>query len=178
LGRLEAAHIDFTTAIHLAPTEADARFFQALTSYKQDKLDTAVHELDQAEQDGVHDSDLHYLKAECLVRRDPQNTAAVREELNSAIHLNPNSVSARVLRGKLELTAGEKENALRDLELAHKTDPQSRSAAYNLARAYQSLGRKQDAQLLFRQVSQQASDPLKELSDQRLNTTLKGEPSQ
>lgn len=178
IGRLDVAHTAFTTAIRLAPHHPDPRFFQALTSYKQDKLDAAIAELDDAEKAGIQDSDLHYLKAECLVRRDPTKTTAILAEINTAIELNSSSVSARVLRGKIELSEREKEKALRDLELAHKVDPQSRSAAYNLARTYQALGRKQEARALFQQVTAEATNPLQELSDHRLSATLKGDSVQ
>jgi tetratricopeptide (TPR) repeat protein len=174
IGRLEAAHTAFTTAVELAPHQPDPRFFQALASYKQDKLDAAIAELDSAEKAGIQDSDLHYLKAECLVRRDASHTAAILSELNTAIQLDGTSVSARVLRGKIELSEHEREKALRDLELAHKVDPASRSAAYNLARTYQALGRKQEARALFQKVSEKAINPLQELSDHRLSSTLKG----
>lgn len=174
IGRLDAAHSAFTTAVQLALHQPDPRFFQALASYKQDKLDAAIAELDSAEKAGIQDSDLHYLKAECLMRRDASKTAAILTELNTAIQLDSTSVSARVLRGKIELSEHEKEKALRDLELAHKVDPASRSAAYNLARTYQALGRKQEARALFQQVSEEAMNPLQELSDHRLSATLKG----
>lgn len=177
-GRLEAAHAAFTTAVQLAPREPDPRFFQALSSYKQDKLDTAIAELDSAERMGIQDSDLHYLKAECLVRRDTTKTAAILAELNTAIALDGTSVPARVLRGKIELSEHEKEQALRDLELAHKVDPNSRSATYNLARTYQALGRKQEARALFQKVTDEAVNPLQELSDHRLSATLKGGAAQ
>jgi tetratricopeptide (TPR) repeat protein len=174
-GRLDAAHLAFTTAVELAPHEPDPRFFQALASYKQDKLDTAIAELDSAERADIQDSDLHYLKAECLVRLNATKTSAILAELNTAIELDETSVSARVLRGKIELSEHEKEKALRDLEVAHKVDPRSRSAAYNLARTYQALGRKQEARPLFQQVSEEAVNPLQELSDHRLSATLKGD---
>lgn len=175
IGRLDAAHSAFTTAVQLAPHQPDPRFFQALASYKQDKLDAAIAELDNAEKAGIQDSDLHYLKAECLVRRDASKSAAILAELNTAIEIDPNSISARVLRGKIELSRHEKEHALRDLEWAHKRDSKSRSATYNLARAYQALGRKQEARALFQQVSEEAVNPLQELSDHRLSATLKGD---
>jgi tetratricopeptide (TPR) repeat protein len=175
IGRLDAAHSAFTIAVQLAPRAPDPRFFQALASYKQDRLDTAIAELDSAEKAGIQDSDLHYLKAECLVRRDATKTVNILAELNTAIELDGTSVSARVLRGKIELSEHEREMALRDLELAHKVDPKSRSATYNLARTYQALGRKQEARALFQQVSEQAINPLQELSDHRLSATLKGE---
>jgi predicted Zn-dependent protease len=83
-----------------------------------------------------------------------------------------NSVSARALRGKLLLEAGNTKEAVGDLERAHQGDPGSRAAAYNLARAYQKLGRKEDSQLLFKQLRNREIDAVSELSQRRLNEAL------
>ncbi len=171
-GHLEQAHGSFQAATRLAPQEADPRFFLALTDYKLDRLNDAVKDLQTAEGAGIQDSDLHYLLAECLLRLDGTNTAPVLTELDRAIALNPQSVSARVLRGKLFLKAHKANEALPDLEAAYRVEPQSRSAIYNLGRAYQMTGKTTEASRMFKQVQEQASDPLSELSSQRLNATL------
>jgi tetratricopeptide (TPR) repeat protein len=56
--------------------------------------------------------------------------------------------------------------------LAHKIAPGSRSALYNLARAYSALGKAEEAKSLFAQLSAKAPDVLSELSDRRLKTAL------
>jgi tetratricopeptide (TPR) repeat protein len=172
LGRLDKAHDNFESAVRLAPANPDARFFLALTDYKQDKLNDAAGVLQSAVKAGIADSDLHYLMAECLSRLHPEDVRSVLTELDSAIKLNADSVSALVLRGKFLLKVGRLEQAVSDLEAAHHLDPKSRSAAYNLARAYRQSRDTAKAEPLFRQVAQQASDPLSELSDRRLNATL------
>src|SRR5262249_27725994 len=141
LGLLEKAHQDFQSAATLAPDKADARFFLALTKYKQGKFMNAAQSLRSAIGSGIVDSDLHYLLAECLLKLDGTNVKDVMRERDQAIALNPNSVSARNLRGRLLLDAGRVKEAAEDLEQAHRYDPTSRSAAYNLARAYRALGK-------------------------------------
>jgi predicted Zn-dependent protease len=112
--------------------------------------------------------------AECLLKTGSENSAQALQELDRAIDLNANSVSARTLRGKLLLEAGHPKEALPDLELARQRQPDSRAAAYNLARAYQAVGRDSEAEVLFKEFRAQAASPLNEFSETRLNQTLTG----
>jgi tetratricopeptide (TPR) repeat protein len=172
LGRLDKAHDDFRSASNLSPGKADPRFFLALTEYKQGKFSNAIDSLRSAIASGIADSDLHYLLAECLLKVDGTKRQDIMNELDHAIELNPNSVSARVLRGKLLLESSHPREGAEDLELAHHRDPGSRSAAYNLARAYQALGRLEESQLLFSQFRSQTADGITELGDRRLTSAL------
>ena len=172
LGHLDQAYADFSAGARLAPSRADARFFLALVDYKQGKYSDAVAVLQRALKDGVIDSDLHYLMAECLLKQDPANVEKALKELDYAVDLNAKSVAARVLRGKLLLESGRPKQAVADLELARQQDPQSRAALYNLARAYQAGGRTTEARALFRQLRSQSPDALNEITGARLNDAL------
>jgi len=172
LGHLDQAYADFTTAARLAPQRADARFFLALTKYKEGKYSEAVNILRVAVSEGISDSDVHYLIAECLLKIDPGKPDDALHELDRAVDLNTNSVSARTLRGKLLLETAHPKEAVTDLEFASRRDPDSRAALYNLARAYRALGRTSEAQALFRQLRMQKADTLGEFSDKRLNEAL------
>ncbi len=172
IGQLDKAYDDFAKAVNLAPDKADPRFFLALTRYKQDRFVDAISYLESANRLGIADSDLHYLLAECLLKVNGPNTQAAMVELNRAIELNTNSVSARALRGRLLLGAGRVKEAVGDLELALRHDPSSRSALYNLARAYRTLGRTEESRLLFDRIQNQKPDSLGELSERRLNQVL------
>jgi tetratricopeptide (TPR) repeat protein len=172
LGLLEKAHDDFATAVRLAPERPDARFFLALTDYNQGKFADAVTTLTAAIQAGIVDSDLHYLMAESLLKLDNNNSTAALHELDRAVALNANSVSALTLRGKLRLGAGHPSEAVSDLELAIRREPDSRSALYILARAYKAVGRTNEADDLFRKLRTQTPDTAKEFSDKRLNQAL------
>jgi tetratricopeptide (TPR) repeat protein len=172
LGFLDKAHEDFATAVRLAPERADARFFLALTDYNQGNIPDALSILKAAVQRGVADPDLHYLMAECLLKLDTNDSGAALGELNRALDLDPNSVSARTLRGKLLLRAGRPKEAVSDLELAIHRDPDSRAALYNLAGAYRAVGRTREADALFRQLRSKTAETEKEFSDRRLNEAL------
>jgi Flp pilus assembly protein TadD len=114
------------------------------------------------------------------VRMDSSNSAGALAELNRAIELNPKSVSARTLRGKMLLEAGHPQDAVLDLRVARELEPNperdSRSATYFLARTYMALGKRDEAKALFAQLSSQFSsnnsDTLNELGDRRMKAVL------
>ena len=171
-GRLESAHNDFAAAVRLSPRDPDTHFFVALSDYNQGKFTNAASELKSAIGAGIVDSDLHYLLAECAIRLDPTKPLDALPELNRAIEIDARSVSARTLRGKLLLQGGHPREAVADLRLARKMAPESRSALYNLARAYSVLGKAEEAKSLFAQLSATTPDVLSELSDRRLKSAL------
>jgi tetratricopeptide (TPR) repeat protein len=178
--RLEDAYDDFSAAAQVAPHSPDPRFFMALSDYKQGKFLAGAEVLRAAIGSGIADSDLHYLLAECMVRMDSSNSAGALAELNRAIELNPKSVSARTLRGKMLLEAGQPQDAVLDLRVARELEPNperdSRSATYFLARSYMALGKRDEAKALFAQLSSQFSsnnlDTLNELGDRRMKAVL------
>jgi tetratricopeptide (TPR) repeat protein len=178
--RLGDAYSDFYQAAQVSPYSPDPRFFMALSDYKQGKFVEGAEELKAAIRSGIVDSDLHYLLAECMVRMDSSSSAGALAELNRAIELNPKSVSARTLRGKMLLEAGHPQDALIDLRVARELEPNperdSRSATYFLARTYMALGKRDEAKALFAQLSSQFSsnnlDTLNELGDRRMKAVL------
>lgn len=172
LGETTKAQAAFESAIRISPRQATARFFLAVSDYKQGKYATVVEEISQAIQSGMNDSDLYYLLAESKLRLDPGNLEESMQELNRAIELNGRSVSARSLRGRLLMEVHHLNAAVADLELAHSIDPGSRSATYNLARAYFASGRKDEAKALFEKLTKKAIDPVEEMSDRRLKNAL------
>lgn len=172
LGQLDAAYADFETAAKLSPARADVRFFLALMDYKQGKFSDAVSLLETAQKLGIVDSDLDYLMSECVLKVDAANTALALQHLDRAIELNPHSTAARTSRGKLLLESNHVKEALADLEVALKDDPSSRSAIYNLARAYRTLGKTSESQALFQQLRNTTTSTVNEMGDARLTEAL------
>jgi tetratricopeptide (TPR) repeat protein len=179
-GKTEDAYRDFASAAQLSPGSPDPPFFMALAEYRQSKFEEAGQVLKNAMASGIVDSDLHYLLAECLVRIDGTDSATVLAELDRAIQLNPNSVSARVLRGERLLASGRPQDALIDLKIARELEPNrqrdARNATYLLARAYVAVGKREQAKVLFAQLSRQFSsgkaDSLNRLSDHKMQAAL------
>lgn len=172
VGETVKARADFQAAIKISPLYAPPRFFLAVSEYREGNYVVARDEISQALKMGVKDPDLYYLFAEAELRLDPSSVARVITELNRALAMNPRHVQALSLRGKLRLQQHDLGDALSDLELAHKIDPASPSATYNLARAYFALGKTEEATMLSKQLASSGGDAVNELSDQKLKRTL------
>jgi tetratricopeptide (TPR) repeat protein len=176
----EDAYSDFASASQLSPMAPDPPFFMALADYRQAKFADAVQVIRNAIASGIVDSDLHYLNAECLIRIDPMDSAYVLAELDRAIQLNPNSVSARVLRGQQLLQSGRPQDAIADLRIARELEPNPqrdvRNATYLLGRAYAAAGKQDEAKVLFDELSPHLSsdkaENLNHLSDQKMRAAL------
>ncbi len=177
LAHLDEARKDFITAANISPHLAEPRFFAALTQYKLGEYADAVSILRSAINNGIADSDLHYLLAECLLKLNPVDTPAVIGQLDRALELNSRSISARTLRGRLFLEAGQLKKAVADLQLANRLDATSHSAAYNLARAYRAEGRTAEADTLFKRLRSETTNTAAEFGDKRLNQALTQAPN-
>jgi tetratricopeptide (TPR) repeat protein len=179
-GESEKAYQDFASAARLSPKSSDPPFFMALSDYRLSKFAEAVQVLRSAMVSGIVDSDLHYLLAECLIRINAPDSETVLSELNRAIQLNPKSASARALRGQKLLELGHPQEAMVDLKIARQIEPDAgrdtRNASYLLARAYLTLGRRDEAKALFDQVgsrfSPTSAEALNQLSDQKMRIAL------
>lgn len=178
LGKLSEAHEDFATAVQQSPEKPSPRFLLALSDYKRGEYEASAVILKAAIQAGIADSDLHYLLAECMLKLNPTKSQDAIVELDRAIALNKTSVSAHTLRGKLWLEEDRPKDAVADLQLAHRVDPTSRSATYNLARVYVALGKAEEAKQLYAQLSKQNVDGVSEMSDHKLREALSTDTSQ
>lgn len=175
IGEFGKSDADFKAAIRISPRRAAPRFFLAASAYRQGKFATVVDEVSEAIRAGVNDSDLYYLLAESKLRLDPRNLQESMRDLDRAIELNGRSVSARAFRGKLLFEEHHLGAALADLELAHRIDPDNRSATYNLARVYFALGRKREAKALFGKLTSRPVDAVDEMGNQKLKDALHGD---
>jgi Flp pilus assembly protein TadD len=172
VGQVGKAREDFAAAVHLAPKKSSPQFLLALSDYTQGDYTTAATELRGAIRAGILDADLHYLLAECMLKLNPTKPKEALVELDRAITLNGTSVSARTLRGKLLLAEDHAKEADVDLEMAHRVDPASRSATYNLARVDMALGKTEQAKQLFGEMNKQTMDGVSELGDRKLKEAL------
>jgi tetratricopeptide (TPR) repeat protein len=172
VGETGKARADFKAAIKTSPLYGPPRFFLAVSEYKDGDYSVACDEISQALRVGVKDSDLYYLLAEAMLRLDPNNSQRAMIKLNHAVAMNPRQVQALALRGKLRLQQHDLKEAVSDLELAHKIDPTSPSATYNLARVYFALGKTEEASALSKQLATRGADAVSELSDQKLKSAL------
>ncbi len=172
VGETAKARADFKAAIKTSPLYGPPRFFLAVSEYRDGNYGVSCDEISQALRAGVKDSDLYYLLAEAMLRLDPTNSQKAMVELNRSVAINPRQVQALSLRGKLRLQLHDLKDAVSDLELAHKIDPASPSATYNLARAYFVLGKTAEANSLSKELAATGADAVSELSDQKLKSAL------
>ena len=172
VGETGKARTDFHAAIEASPLYGPPRFFLAVSEYKEGNYAVARDEISQAIRAGVKDPDLYYLLAEVRLRMDPKSSESALAELNRAIAVNPRHVQALSLRGKLRLQQHDLKDAVPDLELAHSIDPTSANATYNLARAYFTMGKLDEANALSKQLASSGADGVGELSDQKLKSAL------
>ena len=89
---------------------------------------------------------LAYLR-EAEGRLDP-----AREKLNAALAVEPRSVEANALLGKILLRQGKTAEAIAPLEIAVAEKPNDSNTRFLLARAYQQSGRRADAAREFAEV--------------------------
>src|SRR5439155_19198961 len=68
------------------------------------------------------------------------------EELRRVVHARPGFVDARYLLGKVLLAAGAADEAALHLEAAVRLSPEKSAAHFQLAQAYQKLGRGDQAE--------------------------------
>ena len=89
---------------------------------------------------------------------------AALERIRQALKLAPQSAEANALAGKILTKQDRPGEALAYLEKAVKSDPADPNKRYLLARAYQSLGRREEADREFAEVHRLKGDQFK--SDQ------------
>lgn len=176
-GRQPEAIADYRTAIRLRPQRPGDYFSLALIQYHQGGYAAASRTLNAAIQAGIADSDIHYLRAECI-RAQHGSAASALQEVTEALRLDPSSAPALTLRGQLELQQDDTPAAVRDLERARTLAPQSNEVVYNLARAYQKAGRRQEAQRLFQQVQAKSQDLNTALQHKKMVQILVEKPAQ
>ncbi len=173
-GQINSSRDEFARAHALDPKSPEPVFFVALADYRAQEYGSAITILRAAANDGLRDSDLHYLLAECLVQQGEAPAGEVIQALNTSIEINPTSTAARTLRGKLLLNKYEYGAAAIDLEAALRHDPESRTALYLLARTYQSLGRTQEAQALRSRITSTAEDGVSKVAEGRMSSVFSG----
>jgi Flp pilus assembly protein TadD len=82
------------------------------------------------------------------------NLNRARERVEAALRVNPESVEANKLYGKILFKQGQINAALDPVDKAARQDPLDTENRYLRARIYQRLGRAQDAKREFAEVEQ------------------------
>jgi tetratricopeptide (TPR) repeat protein len=104
----------------------------------------------------------YYLAYTCESAGDME---AAKKHLSEAMELEPESSEANALLGKMLAAENKPLEALPVLELAVRKDPTDPNRRYLLARVYQRLGRRQDAERELAEVQRLKNDQLQRVTD-------------
>jgi tetratricopeptide (TPR) repeat protein len=93
LGRFKEAEGFLRRAIRINGTDSDEYVYLGLTLWRQGRLDEAAEDLERAIQIRPSAPGYHYVMA--MIRRDQNDIAAARAELNLELAYHPESTAAR-----------------------------------------------------------------------------------
>ena len=120
----------------------------------------AIASLEKAIARGGNDFSTLYYLSDALT--DNGDLDLARQRLDAAMKLDPKSLMASGLLGKILFKQGKPSEALKPLEAAVAGLPQDTERRYLLARVYQQLGRREDASREFAEVQRLKAKQLKE----------------
>jgi tetratricopeptide (TPR) repeat protein len=159
LGELKAAEKSYAHAVELNPRDQQSLLGLASAQVDDGKIDEAEATFERVITFFPSDSNLYLQYGRMLLTYRGANGSKIEVRavalLKKAIALDASLAEAHYLLGNLDLTRGQTEKALPELELAVKLDPKPSSAHYALARAYLRLGRREkgmDQMRLFQQL--------------------------
>jgi tetratricopeptide (TPR) repeat protein len=153
---VRAKRYDDAWAVGRRALECDERHVPTLkaiirASFAQGRDDLAESVLAQALAIRDSDAELHFIQGQ-LLESKPGRVREAIEEFRKAVSLRPNYAEARMALGKLELSAGNYGEAVAHFEAVDRVVPGSIEVKLNLADAYRSSRRWEDAQRMFDEV--------------------------
>lgn len=152
-GRLTEAEQAFSQAVRLSPQSNVACVAVAMTQMQSGKVAEAVSSLRERRAGTPRDYLVNRYLGEALSREGAEPGSAEEAEaaaaLQTAVSVNPNAPSARVLLGKLLFARGDLDSAAAQFEEALRLDPDDVSPAYQLALIYRKRGHIARADELF-----------------------------
>jgi tetratricopeptide (TPR) repeat protein len=176
MGQMERAERDFERASTLAP-EKDLVYAGLSIAYMQkSELPQALDILRRRTREKPNDYLLQYLLGEVLIRQglvpgSPEITEAHRA-LERSVKLNPSFCRSRIDLGKILLKEGRVDDAIRQLEVAQKLDPNEKSIYSQLSVAYRRKGDVERSAALLRLVTR-LNDAEREREKQNLLRIVK-----
>lgn len=147
LGELKAAGDSYAHAVALNASDRESLLGLASTQVDAGDIGAAESTFERAIARFPSDANLYLQYGKMLlVHRSNGNAIQTRAValLKRAISLDGSLAEAHFELGNLELSAGQAEQALPELEAAEKLDPKPSRFHYALARAYLRLGRRSD----------------------------------
>ncbi|TAM78773.1 MAG: tetratricopeptide repeat protein [Acidobacteria bacterium] len=174
LGELKAAEKTYAHAVELNPRDQQSLLGLASAQVDDGRIDEAEATFGKAIAYFPKDANLYLQYGRMLLTYRGANGSRIEARavalLTRAIALDTSLAEAHYLLGNLDLTKGQTEKALPELELAVKLDPKPSGAHYALARAYLRLGRQEDGMEQMRLFQQLKA------TEKKGTATLAGSP--
>lgn len=160
--KMAAAQADYEKAVALAPRESSVYLALGMCYEDQGKLEDAVRTLKEGIATQSRDALLYYFLADVLFRQGIAPRSAVYgnalEAVQEGLRIDPAFAYGYVQRAKLEMISKQLDAAIGDLERARALAPQSQTVLYQLALAYQRVGRRAEAANIFDKVAQSSRE--------------------
>jgi tetratricopeptide (TPR) repeat protein len=159
----ERAVQELSEAISLNADLPRLYYSLGLSQMKLGNHTQAMEAFQQELQRAPMDFSTHYYLA--YTSESAGDVEQARSHLAYAMKLEPESSEANALLGKVLLTENKPQEALPVLELAVRRDPTDPNKRYLLARVYQRLGRRQEAERELAEVQRLKNDQLQRVTD-------------
>jgi tetratricopeptide (TPR) repeat protein len=183
LAQYDKAQSDFETAYRLDPNQSLSTAALGLADVEQNNLDRALATVEEKLKRRPDDPVLLYLQADILLARgaDP-GTAEFHRAMRSAqtaVRLRPDLEPARAVLGKLDLEAGDYQQAAADCRRALALDPADQTSLYHLIQALNKSGQTSEIPDLLKRLAQLRQDATeKEREQYRYRLVDGAEPAQ
>lgn len=141
----------FRAAVKADPREPNVHFGLGYLLWTQNQFEEASKEF-QAELENVPgNAQAMALLADCYMQLNRADEAGPL--LQQALKIDPNLPHAHLDMGILDADGGKREDAIRELKIAARLSPEDPNPHWRLARLYQAMGKKQEAQAEFQKTS-------------------------
>lgn len=157
LADYDKAESDFSRAHDLDPSQSLSSAAQGLAAAQQNDLDTALAAVQKKLAAKPNDAYLLYLQADFLSQKasdpeSPEFQAALRSA-KKAVTLQPSLAAARGVLAKLDMQAGQYQEAIVECRKAIASDPKDQTTVYRLIQALRKTGKKDEIPPLLKQLA-------------------------
>jgi len=174
----DGALIEYKKAVEMAPQRSGTHYLLGNAYWSLNMWGAATEQF-KAELSNDPANCLAQWKIGNIVLEQRGNPEGALAEVEKALTLCPNLMQARVDRARALMKLDRHAEALKDLEMAEKSDPAEPSTHFLLAQTYRALGRTQEAQAemkLFSKLEESARAATAERAKQLLQEKNKEQP--
>ena len=174
----DGALLEYKKAVEMAPQKSGTHYLLGNAYWSLSMWDAATEQF-QAELINDPANCLAQWKIGNIVLEQRGNPEEALANVEKALNICPNLMAARVDRGRALMKLDRHAEAVKDLEMAEKSDPAEPSTHFLLAQTYRALGRTQEAQAemkLFSKLEESARAATAERAKQLLQEKNKEQP--